>query len=374
MADQIKITGLKNDLQQLVKKIAVDDDSNWMTFLDAQRILCELTLLKFNNAIVLPAGINPPTNPVHDNPIAYNVEGISTEETARFSSLLKAIFTGDSEVQKKAAKDLLLLTEETPPIWVLFKSDTAIWKLLSPLEHKDSAHLHPDLQEALITIVLNISIHDEIKEMLLIPRMTTVLIVKAMKEGTLMTRRNAIASVLMLAEYDPNKSTLGRFGGVRALIEIIGSQDLLCLKDLAIQALSRLCSLGENRELTVFDGGIPVILERIKSGRHVSELLPILSMVSGTIVGSISLRERDDDVVPLMLRIIKESDLDGDKEACVFVLYNTYTNPFPVFHKAHYKLKEDARNSHGAVANLAENGTENAREKAKLLLEQLELV
>ncbi|KAL0369444.1 UNVERIFIED_CONTAM: U-box domain-containing protein 9 [Sesamum angustifolium] len=95
-----------------------------------------------------------------------NEEGLTGADRDHFLSLLGKMSLTLPE-QKEAAKELRLLTKRMPSFRALFgESLDAISQLLSPLSQSNcETVVHPDLQEDVITTLLNLSIHDNNKSL-----------------------------------------------------------------------------------------------------------------------------------------------------------------------------------------------------------------
>ncbi|OVA01643.1 Armadillo [Macleaya cordata] len=306
-------------------------------------------------------GIKPPANPVHAEKCMSKEE---EEEEAQFESLFEKIVSPLISVQKEAAKELRLLTKEQPSFRILFgRSPQIICKLLSPLK-MGKADLHPDLQEDLITTVMNISINENNKRVVLKSPETLNLLVISLKTGTINTRSNAAAALFTLSAFEENKSIIGKSGALKSLVELIEEGHPEILKD-AAQALFGLCILSENKARAVIDGAIPAILNKIMGNKLVAELLALLALLSSNTKASVLLSQLQ--AVPYMLRLIKESTSETNTENCITIIYNVCINQ----PRTLGELRKEA-NVNGEIFKLAENGTPKAKRKAIELLQRLD--
>lgn len=265
--------------------------------------------------------------------------------------------------QKEAAKELRVATKRSPSFRELFgESNEAISKVLNPLS-PGQADTHPDLQEDLITTLLNLSICEKNKRLVGENPLAITLLVESLKSGTPQTRSNAAAAIFTLSDLDSNKLVIGNGGAIRPLIDLLDEGNPQAMRD-AASAIFNLCIVLENKRRAVQEGAVPVIVKKIKDHVMVAELLAILALLS---VHQKAVDEMDElNVVPLLLSFIRESSCENSKENCIAILYTTCYND-------RVKLREikaeEAKN--GSISRLARTGTSRARRKANGFLERL---
>ncbi|KAL6511094.1 hypothetical protein OROGR_022218 [Orobanche gracilis] len=294
-----------------------------------------------------------------------NEEGLTEADKNHFLSLLTKMSSTILE-QNEAAKELRLLTKQTPSFRALFgESCDAISKLLSPLSRKTDVPL--DLQEDIITTLLNISIHDSNKKLVAETPMAISLLIGALKKsGTIETRTNASAALFTLSALDSNKALIGKSGALKPLIELLDEGHPYAMKD-AASAIFNLCILHENKVRAVRDGAVGVILEKIMNRTHVDELLSILAMLSANHRAVEEMGELDG--VSCFLGIIRETSCARNQENCIAILYTICYND-------RSKLKEirEEENINLTISRLARSGTSRAKRKANGILERLNRV
>ncbi|XP_039057598.1 U-box domain-containing protein 9-like isoform X2 [Hibiscus syriacus] len=291
-------------------------------------------------------------------------DGITEVERDRFSSLLNMLSAALPE-QKEAAKELRLLTKKMPSFRALFgDSVDAINKLLIPLSaSKSQSSVHPDLQEDVITTLLNLSIHDSNKKLVAETPMVIPLLMEALRSGTIQTRSNAAAALFTLSALDSNKALIGKSGVVKPLIVLLDEGHPLAMKDVA-SAIFNLCILHENKARAVTDGAIRVILKKITDGVHVDELLSTLAMLS---THQRAVEEMGElGAVPCLLRIIRVSNCERNKENCIAVLHTVCLND-----RTRWKVLKEEEIAYGTISKLARDGTSRAKRKANRILERL---
>ncbi|KAK9041057.1 hypothetical protein V6N11_016181 [Hibiscus sabdariffa] len=177
-------------------------------------------------------------------PVRHGVEEAVTEaERHHFFSLLEKLSAAALHQQKEAAKELRLLTKNMPSFRSLFgESVDAIPKLLVPLLGAKSRGdvLHTDLQEDVITTLLNLSIHDGNKKLVAETPMVVPLLMEALRDGSIETRSNAAAAIFTLSALDSNKELIGKSGALKPLIELLEEGHPSAMKDVA-SAIFSLC-------------------------------------------------------------------------------------------------------------------------------------
>ncbi|XP_031255663.1 U-box domain-containing protein 9 [Pistacia vera] len=298
------------------------------------------------------------------NPVQYVNEEVTEADRDHFLSLLEKMSATLAE-QREAAKELRLLTKRIPSFRALFgESLDAIPQLLSPLsESKSKSGIHPNLQEDVITTLLNLSIHDSNKKLVAETPMVIPLLMEALRSGTIETRSNAAAALFTLSALDSNKELIGKSGALKPLIDLLDEGHTLAMKDVA-SALFNLCIFHENKARAVRDGAVRVILKKIADGVHVDELLAILAILS---TNQRAVEEMGDlGAVSCLLRIIRESTCERNKENCIAILHTICLND-----RTKWKAMKEEENTYGTISKLAQNGTARAKRKANGILERL---
>lgn len=296
--------------------------------------------------------------------IKYNGEDTLTEaDRAQFDTLLRKMSILSE--QKEAAKELRLLTKRMPSFRAIFgESANAISQLLLPLSQtKNEPNLHQDLQEDIITTLLNISIHDSNKKLVAETPMVIPILMDALRSGTIDTRSNAAAALFTLSALDSNKDLIGKSGALKPLIELLDEGHPLAMKDVA-SAIFNVCILHENKVRAVSDGAVRAILKNINDRKHVDELLSILAMLS---TNQRAIEEMVElDVVPCLLGIIRETTCGRNKENCIAILYTICFSD-----RTKWKEVREEERMYHTVSQLARNGTSRAKRKASGILERL---
>ncbi|KAK9069038.1 hypothetical protein SSX86_013154 [Deinandra increscens subsp. villosa] len=331
------------------------------TILTPNHLVRDMITQWFNNRGVVgqPSPVHYPdehglTEPDHDH------------DHGHFLSLLKKLSSTIVSEQKQAAKTLRLLTKKFPSFRAFFgESSNAIPQLLAPLSQmiKNKTDLDLDLQEDLITTLLNLSIHDNNKKVVAETPMAIAVLLDALKSGTIETRSNAAATLFTLSALDSNKTIIGKSGALRPLIDLLDSGNALAMKD-AASAIFSVCILHENKGRAVQDGAIRVLLNKIKERVHVDELLAILAMLSSN---QKAVEEMGDlGAVSCLFSLIKETTCARNKENCVVILYTICFND-----RAKWKEMRDEESRYGTLSRLAQDGTSRAKRKANGILDRI---
>ncbi|PON76574.1 Beta-catenin [Parasponia andersonii] len=279
------------------------------------------------------------------------------------NSLLEKLSSSLSD-QKEAAKDIRLLSKRTPSIREYFgRSTEAIPKLLNPLTPGD-ASVHPDLQEDLITTLLNLSIYEDNKKIVGENPLAITLLVESLISGTTQTKSNAAAALFTLSNLDSNKLIIGNSGALKSLIDLLEEDGLQVIKD-AASAIFSLCICHENKRMAIKDGAVSMIVKKMKENILVGELLAILALLSAH---QLAIDEMNKiNVMPLLLGIIRESTCEKSKENAIAIVHTLVCND----RKKLREIKvEEANNA--SISKLSRTGTARARRKAMAVLERLD--
>ncbi|GMH02461.1 hypothetical protein Nepgr_004300 [Nepenthes gracilis] len=250
------------------------------------------------------------------------------------------------------AKELRLLTKKTSSSRALYgESANAIPQLLRPLSQRTVGdEIHPDLQEDLITTLVNLPIHDGNKKHVA-ENPITFLLVDAMKSGTIQTRSNVAAVLFTLSSPDSNKALIGSSSTLGSLIVLLDDGHLLAMND-AASANFDLSMIHENKDMA----GQCVILKKKQADSCVDELLEILTMPSThqKVVEELGEIGADQCLLP----IIRETPCDQTKENCIAILH-------PLSMNDQIKLRETRQkeNAFGTLSQLARDETLRAKKK-----------
>ncbi|CAH8356361.1 unnamed protein product [Eruca vesicaria subsp. sativa] len=278
------------------------------------------------------------------------------------SLLCKVTSSSNLQDQKSAAKELRRLTRKGTEFRALLgESSNQITSLVNPLLHKCQDE---DLQEDVITTLLNISIHDDNNKKLVCENPNVIpLLIDALKRGTVATRSNAAAAIFTLSALDSNKVLIGKSGVLKPLIDLLEEGNPLAIKDVAA-AIFTLCIAHENRGRAVKDGAVRVLGKKISDGLYVDELLAILAMLVTHWKAVEELGELGG--VSWLLKITRESECKRNKENAIVILHTICFSD-----RTKWKEIKEEESCHGTITRLAREGTSRAQRKANGILDRL---
>ncbi|TYJ11259.1 hypothetical protein E1A91_A11G263700v1 [Gossypium mustelinum] len=214
--------------------------------------------------------------------------------------------------QNEAAKDLQLLTKAKP----------------SCREAFSKVESNPELQEDLITTVLNILTDDHNKHLVGGHPRAIPLLTESMKYGTDETRRNAIAALVSLSALDLNKFIIGSSGALAPLLEVICVGHPLAIKE-AASAICSLCKVYENQDKFTKIGAVKIILQKIKEGILVDEVLGVLAVLS---THNDAVEELGDpDTFQYLIDIKRNTASEIARKNCIQILFNVSMLEKPSF-------------------------------------------
>ncbi|KAE8663057.1 Germin-like protein subfamily 1 member 18 [Hibiscus syriacus] len=264
--------------------------------------------------------------------------------------------------RKKAAKELMRVTKTSPSHRAAFgQIPNAFSTLLRPLS-ESKVELHLDLQEDLITTVLNLSTDDSNKAEMGENPVAIPLLIESMKYGTTETIINATAALSTLTQLDSNKLIIGKSRAHVTLLELLRAGHPLAMREAAL-TMTNLCTVHENKTRFIEIGAVPVILQMINGSMLVDELLGILAQLS-TYPNAIE-ELREVDTVPCLFRIMRDSYSGITKENCAVILFSVCSK-----NEAFLRELWIEETNNRTLAELADTGTERAKRKAfDLILE-----
>ncbi|XVF57016.1 hypothetical protein PTKIN_Ptkin06aG0168600 [Pterospermum kingtungense] len=364
-------TGLKKQLQKLLKVILEEDDYGIEITEEATRILSRLAELKQKKRAALgrdDTGLAEKFKGLGlDDPVILSSgqDMITEAEKIYLNKFLEKMSSGIPSDQKDASKQLRCLIETTPSYGeAFFKLTGAISILVRPLSGSDRmADTEPELQEDLITTVLSLSIPENNKKLVAESPLVLPVLIEATKYGTIETRRKAAAALFTLSELDSNKVLIGNSNALLPLLDLLREGPPLAMKD-AASAIFNQCFVTDNKETLTELGAVKLILQKINDDILVDEMLGILALLS---TDHMAIRDlEDENTVKSILEIIRESGSEYTKENGVTVLYNVCRRNLFLL----AVIREQESKNH-ALAGVAETGKTGARRMANGILERI---
>ncbi|CAG7882193.1 unnamed protein product [Brassica rapa] len=289
-------------------------------------------------------------------------KAVTRSDREVFNSLLcKLSSSSNVQDQRSAAKELRLLTKKGTEFRALFgESSEGITRLVSPL----LLNQDEDLEEDVVTTLLNISIHDDSNKKLVCENPNVIpLLIDALTRGTVATRSNAAAAIFTLSALDSNKALIGKSGILKPLIDLLEEGNPLAIKD-AAAAIFTLCIAHENRSRAVKDGAVRVLGKKISEGLYVDELLALLAMLVTHWKAVEELGELGG--VSWLLEITRESECKRNKENAIVILHTICFSD-----RTKWKEIREEESGHGTITRLAREGTSRAQRKANGILDRL---
>lgn len=268
--------------------------------------------------------------------------------------------------QKQAVRELRLLTKRNGSFRALVgESPNAIPQLLSVLS-VPGLNCDLEVQEDTVTTILNLSIHESNKKIVGDDPQAIVLLIDALRTGSMETRSNSAAALFSLSALESNKVKIGEMGAMKPLVELL-EQGIPSAKKDAGSAIFNLCMLHENRARALMEGVVRVLRNSIADQSLVDESLAILALLSRDQEAVEEIAETGG--VASMLSIVRDSvclrNKQNNKENAAVVL-------FAICMHDRTKLGEIAEEdkSTGSISRLAESGTPRARRKAAGMLDK----
>ncbi|CAF2126651.1 hypothetical protein HID58_011072 [Brassica napus] len=296
------------------------------------------------------------------NNLYESKKAVTRSDREVFNSLLcKVSSSSNVQDQRSAAKELRLLTKKGTEFRALFgESSEGITRLVSPL----LVNQDEQLQEDVVTTLLNISIHDDSNKKLVCENPNVIpLLIDALTRGTVATRSNAAAAIFTLSALDSNKALIGKSGILKPLIDLLEEGNPLAIKD-AAAAIFTLCIAHENRSRAVKDGAVRVLGKKISEGLYVDELLALLAMLVTHWKAVEELGELGG--VSWLLEITRESECKRNKENAIVILHTICFSD-----RTKWKEIREEESGHGTITRLAREGTSRAQRKANGILDRL---
>ncbi|XVF35830.1 hypothetical protein REPUB_Repub19eG0004600 [Reevesia pubescens] len=252
-------------------------DSNHRTCPKTRQTLAHLSLAPnhaLNNLITQWREKNNFKLPKKED-LAISSEGSSIEREEEISSLVGELSSSQLEVQRKAVKDIRMLSKENPDTRVLFAKSGAIPPLVQLLSYPDFK-----IQEHAVTALLNLSI-DESNKKLITNEQAIPAIIEVLQKGSMESRENSAAALFSLSMLDENKVTIALANGIPALVELLQDGTIRGKRD-AVTALFNL-SLNQANKARAVDAGIItplLVLLKDKKLGMVNEALSIFLLLA----------------------------------------------------------------------------------------------
>ncbi|KAL9810742.1 U-box domain-containing protein 48 [Arabidopsis thaliana] len=290
--------------------------------------------------------------------------------TDGIESLLQRISSPSSSVadQTEAAKELALQTEKFVNVRDFFIKELpdSITRLLTPLSVLgDEVDSNPELQENIVTALFNMSTFEKNKTVLAENHQVIPLLAKSMKQGSVVTRRNATLTLASLSDIDSNKIIIGNSVALKALIDLIGElDDLSATHDALCAVIDLCCDERENWKKAISLGLAPAAIKNIKARRNLFESLAALALISPheRVIQEVA----NLGVIYDLLSILRKTSCMVTCENAVVIVGNMYAKSRE---RSIKKILAEEENQHKTFTKIATQGSVVAVMKAQGILQ-----
>nr|AGG82490.1 E3 ubiquitin ligase [Datisca glomerata] len=280
--------------------------------------------------------------------------------TAEF--LVGKLATGSSDIQRQAAYEIRLLAKTGMDNRRMIAEAGAIPFLVTLLTSTD-----PRLQENAVTALLNLSIFNNNKT-LIISAGAIDNIIHVLESGkTTEARENAAAAIFSLSMVDEYKVVIGAHPrAIPGLVRLLREGTSAGKRDAAI-ALFNLSIYSANKARVVVAGAVPLLIDLLTDDKAgiTDDALQVLSLVLGCSDGLQEIR-KSRVLVPLLIDLLRFGSLKGKENSITLLLGLCKDGGEEVARR----LLMNPR-SIPSLQSLAADGSLKARRKADALLRLL---
>ncbi|GMI80893.1 plant U-box 13, ARABIDOPSIS THALIANA PLANT U-BOX 13 [Hibiscus trionum] len=284
----------------------------------------------------------------------------SVKMTAEF--LVGKLAMGSLDIQRQAAYELRLLAKTGMDNRRIIAEAGAIPFLVTMLTSHD-----PRIQENAVTALLNLSIFDNNK-ILIMAAGAISNIVEVLESGkTMEARENAAAAIFSLSMIDDFKVAIGSHArAIPALVGLLREGTTTGKRD-AATALFNLALYGANKENIVLAGAVPLLIELLMDDKAgiTDDALGVLALLLGSPQGLEDIK-KSRALVPLLIDLLRFGSAKG-KENSITLLLGLCKNGGE---EVASRLLINPR-SIPSLRSLSADGSPKARRKADALLRLL---
>ncbi|WMV33561.1 hypothetical protein MTR67_026946 [Solanum verrucosum] len=234
--------------------------------------------------------------------------------TAEF--LVGKLATGSPDIQRQAAYELRLLAKSGMDNRRIIAESGAIPFLMTLLGSRD-----PRIQENAVTALLNLSIHENNKILIMSAGAIDSLIGVLQSGKTMEARGNAAAAIFSLSVIDEYKVIIGaRTKAIPALVGLLKDGTTAGKRDAAI-ALFNLAVYDANRQSIVLAGAVPLLIDLLMDDKAgiTDDSLAVLALVLGCNEGLQALR-KSRIFVPLLVDLLRFGSSKGKDHSITLLL------------------------------------------------------
>nr|XP_004253124.1 U-box domain-containing protein 15-like [Solanum lycopersicum] len=284
-------------------------------------------------------------------------ESPSDESDERVLSLIQDLSSSHLEVQRKAVKEIRMLSKENPENRTLIVNRGGIPPLVHLLSYPDSR-----IQEHAVTALLNLSI-DETNKNLISKEEPILAIIEILQNGNVGAKENSAAALFSLSMLDENKEAIGSLNGIPPLIELLKNGTIRGKKD-AITALFNLCLNEQNVRLANEAGIVASLFQLLekKNSEMVDEALSLLLLLATHQDGRQEMGKLT--FIETLVNLMRDGT-PKNKECSVAVLHRLS------IHNSNHLLAALQYGVYEYLVEIGESGTDRGQRKAKSILQHM---
>ncbi|GJP40477.1 hypothetical protein CLOM_g157 [Closterium sp. NIES-68] len=287
---------------------------------------------------------------------------LSAPDRQHVMQLRDRLRSPEIEVRRSAAGDVRLLAKRSVANRVAMAEGGIIPLLVDLLP--DPLPADAKMQENAVTALLNLSINDPNKSLIVSARAIPAIVRVLEKGGSMEARENAAAALFSLSVMDENKISIGQAGAIPALVDLLKSGSTRGKKD-AATAIFNLSIYQGNKSRAVRAGVVEPLIDLLIHRRSsmMDEALAILAVLSTSPEGRTAIG--DASAVPILVELMKDGS-PRNKENAASVLLSLCLNG-----RGHTELAVQCR-AMAPLQLLLRSGTPRAKRKASQLLQHLQ--
>ncbi|GMP69466.1 hypothetical protein CsSME_00028721 [Camellia sinensis var. sinensis] len=250
------------------------------------------------------------------------IDHISTTKTANDAVKMTAEFlvgklaTGSLDIQRQAAYELRLLAKTGMDNRRLIAEAGAIPFLVTLLGSHD-----PRIQENAVTALLNLSIFDNNKTLIMSAGAIDNIIEVLQSGKTMEARENAAAAIFSLSIIDDHKVIIGAHPrAIQALVGLLREGNTAGKRD-AATALFNLAIYNANQASVVVSGAVPLLIDLLMDDKAgiTDDALAVLSLLLGCSEGLEEIR-KSRVLVPLLIDLLRFGSPKGKENSITLLL------------------------------------------------------
>ncbi|KAF6164918.1 hypothetical protein GIB67_017121 [Kingdonia uniflora] len=179
----------------------------------------------------------------------------------------------------------------------------------------------PRIQENAVTALLNLSIFDNNKVLIMAAGAIDSIVEVLLCGKTMESRENAAATVFSLSMIDDCKVTIGaRPRAIPALVGLLREGSTIGKRD-AATALFNLAVYNANKAIVVVAGAIPLLIELLMDDKAgiTDDALAVLALLSGCTEGLEEL-QKNRVVIPLLIDLLRFGSSKGKENSVTLLL------------------------------------------------------